>query len=56
VPFRPRVHWKLTLVTAAQPAQPELVEPVADLLRRVVRDAARGGAWPARPLAAAPRA
>ena len=56
VPFRPRVHWKLTLVTAAQPAQPELVEPVAELLRRVVRDAARGGGWPARPLAAAPRA
>ncbi len=56
VPFRPRVHWKLTLVSAAQPAQPDLVEPVAALLRRVVREAARSGGWPARPLAATPRA
>lgn len=56
VPFRPRVHWKLSLVTAAAPAQPDLVDPVAALLRRVVRDVVKAGGWPARPLAAAPRA
>lgn len=52
VPFRPRAHWTLALVAATAPAAPEIVEPVARLLREVVAEAARQG-WPARPLAAA---
>ena len=38
-----------------RPAEPEVVEPVAALLRRVVREAVRAG-WPARALDAGARA
>jgi LysR family nitrogen assimilation transcriptional regulator len=51
VPFRPRVVWTLALVAAASPATPEIVEPVAALMREVVAEAVRQG-WPARALAA----
>jgi hypothetical protein len=54
VPFRPRVQWTLALVGAAEPAEPEVVEPVAALLRRVVKEAVRAG-WPARALDGAAR-
>jgi LysR family nitrogen assimilation transcriptional regulator len=54
VPFRPRVHWTLSLVAAAEPEEPEVLHPVVELLRRVVRDAVRAG-WPARALAGAAR-
>lgn len=51
VPFRPRVAWTLALVAAAAPATPEIVQPVARMLREVVAEAVRQG-WPARTLAA----
>ncbi|WP_137180882.1 LysR family transcriptional regulator [Roseomonas sp. AR75] len=54
VPFRPRVQWTLALVGAAEPGEPEVVEPVAALLRRVVKEAVRAG-WPARALDGAAR-
>ncbi|WP_372620208.1 LysR family transcriptional regulator [Falsiroseomonas sp.] len=50
VPFRPRVCWTLALVAASQPADPDVIMPVARLLRRVVGDSVRKG-WPARALA-----
>jgi len=55
VPFRPRVAWTLSLVAATAPAEPQLVAPIAALLRQVVADAVRAG-WPARALAAGRRA
>jgi LysR family nitrogen assimilation transcriptional regulator len=54
VPFRPRVQWTLALVTAAEPAEPEVIAPVEALLRKVVKDAVRAG-WPARALAGGQR-
>lgn len=50
VPFRPRVTWTLSLVTAEEPARPDIVEPLIATMRAVTEELAAGG-WPVRALA-----
>jgi LysR family nitrogen assimilation transcriptional regulator len=51
VPFRPRVAWTLSLVTAEDPARADILEPLIETMREVAQELAATG-WPVRPLAA----
>lgn len=49
VPFRPRVSWTLSLVTAEEPARPDIIDPLIDTMREVALELS-GTGWPVRPL------
>lgn len=50
VPFRPRVSWTLSLVTAEDPPRADILDPLIGTMREVAADLAAHG-WPVRPLA-----
>ncbi len=49
VPFRPSVAWTLCLVTAEQPARPDILEPLIATMRAVAEELADGD-WPVQAL------
>lgn len=46
LPFRPRIHWPLALMTPSANPHSELVDTLVAAIRVVVRDMANKGAWP----------
>ena len=46
LPFRPRIHWPLALMTSSSAPKADLVATLVATIRTAVRDMARTGAWP----------
>ena len=46
LPFRPRVHWQLMLIRAADARPSEISIALTELIRATVRDLQRSGRWP----------
>jgi LysR family nitrogen assimilation transcriptional regulator len=46
LPFRPRVHWPLALVMPSNHPRADIVEALASMIRKTVRELTRSGEWP----------